>query len=111
MPLPQITNPRIDWSALKDNIAGTLTDQLTKLIQGAEADVAAYAGEIALDLTEAMQAATPEIRDGLVEELKGQLETIAEINRIRGNEAAWATVNSIVHVVAQVAIGALVAAV
>ena len=91
-------------AALKDDVTGILEEQAQSLLQGAAGDVKNYVVAIATDMTRALMLPTQERREALLRELRAQLRALAEINRIRAEQAAWETFERVVSVAAGVAL-------
>lgn len=80
-----------DYSNLADELEAALVPLLKKLGEGS-GDLADLAKTIALEAAAAAVAGDTEARD----ELKAQLRVLAEIQRIRLDEASWEIVEKIV---------------
>jgi hypothetical protein len=76
-----------------------LIDQAQELLEGAAEDIRRYVAFITTDMARALLLPEPE---RLLQELAAQLEAVAEINRIRANEAAWRTFHRVVVVVSSI---------
>lgn len=78
-------------------LTNILTDELKALITDAEGDLGLLAQEIAPVLVSAVASGDKVLTD----ELKAQLEGIAEIYKIKSNAAAWRVVQSVSSVLLQ----------
>lgn len=74
-----------DIHGVIDNFVETMRLHADDLIEGARQDVVNFVHDITTDIS--MAAAYGD--DELTEELRGQLEIIAELNRVRLSASAW----------------------
>ena len=85
---PKVLPPVLNLPAIVNSLKGILSDELLKVLPDVEADLQAFASQIAPVLVSAAVSGDTALRS----ELQAQIVAIAEINRIRGNAAAHATI-------------------
>jgi hypothetical protein len=93
----------VNWEAIAAQIGLTLTGSLKDLITGTAEDIRTYGTAIARDMLGAVREPDVAKREALLSELKGQARSLAELNRIRLNNEAWAQFDRIFDVAAGVA--------
>lgn len=95
---------KLDLERLKQDVAGTLSDALADLLEGAHDDMQRYAEAISRDALEAHLTGQEEIQAQLLDQLK----LLAEIHRIRVENHTWTVVASVTRAVFRAALaGAL----
>ncbi len=96
---------QVDWEGLAKGLGGVLSGELRGILEGAEADLQAYGVDIAGSLARSIA----EGKDGLTQELRGQLKALAEVHRLRINAASWEFFEQLLTVAVRAA-GAVLAA-
>lgn len=99
----------LDWEQFKTGVAAALVDGLKGVVEAGKGDIQRFATEITYDMTEAMML-PQDRREAVLKELQGQVRLIGERNRIRAANAAWATAENVIGMVARVAVTALTTA-
>jgi hypothetical protein len=74
---------------LKDILGEQLNSVFQSLLDGARGDIQNFANEIATDAILVMQEPDAVTRGELLNSLRNQMVMIAELNRIRANNAMW----------------------
>ena len=97
MSAPAVTADLFDLNSLKTQTAQTLYQAAKGLLEGAAGDLRKYAKEIAEDGISALTLPEPRQTE-LIQELKAQMRVIAEVNRIRANEAGWKTFEQVLMI-------------
>lgn len=86
VPYPKNFNEAI--ARLKGDLADTVRDLATDLLEGAASDIRGYATDIAFDLSRIVEVPS-EKRQAVIDECLGQLRMLAEKNRIKTNVAGF----------------------
>lgn len=88
----QTNNPlfKLSLSDVQTAASEQLKATLVDLAQGAAADIHNYAYGIGRDMIAVQQEPDSEKKAAKLAELKGQLQSVGELNRLRLNNAAWA---------------------
>lgn len=81
----------INTEEIKNLVGEELRQVLVTLAQGAVSDIRNFAYGISKNMIEAQQEPDKAKREALTEELKSQLRGLAEQNRLRLNNEAWAS--------------------
>lgn len=97
----------VDWESIKGNLTDALLDALSGVIDGVQADLAAFGTQISTDIATALQMEAGDRRDALLQELWGQVQIVGEIQRIRTVNATWDAVAKIIKSVTAGAIAVL----
>lgn len=97
-PLPPADDGPIDWDSVRDEIAVGLVEDAKAFLAGEQADLQQFAAEISADMVQALQLG----RADLVDELKAQLRTRAEVLRIRAADHSWASFGRTVQTILNV---------
>jgi len=92
---------------LKEELSSILNDAFQEIVDGGKEDIRAYANDIAITLSYALMKGDSRLAD----ELRFQLEAIAEVNRLRVVNESWTAVEKVVDLVMRSAAAAMVAAV
>lgn len=98
-----------DLNQLKNQIGTILTDELRDLLEGAQGDLVMFTEAVSKNIVEAAMIEDEARRNALLTELKGQILTLGEINRLRAVNSAWNVVSTVISVASRTAIAALVA--
>lgn len=98
-----------DLTQLKNQIGTILTDELRDLLEGAQGDLVMFTEAVSKNIVEAAMIEDEARRNALLTELKGQILTLGEINRLRAVNSAWNVVSTVISVASRTAIAALVA--
>lgn len=85
------TKLTLDVKALGKEFTSIVGAELVTLLEGAQSDVQQYAAEIGESLARNVAAG----RDLMTAELTGQLKALAEVHRIKTNDAAWDVIERI----------------
>lgn len=94
---------QVDWTALARSLAVEVTEGLRPVVEGAYDDLKLFGFAIARDMVFAIQTGS----DVWQSEIRAQVRAIAEITRIRLNEAQWNTAERVLGLVFRTAVGAL----
>lgn len=98
---------KIDWEKLGASLEKPIVDGLRIVTSGAEDDLKAFGLRISVHMATALQFENTEERDALMAELYGQLEALAEVNRIRLVGSGWDTAKKILSVVFKAAVATI----
>lgn len=94
-----------NWTDLRDQLGSALADSFKGLVEGAAADIQAYANAIASDLV--LAASTGDERGA--RHLRAQLKVLAGIHRLRlaegRDDIIWTVINTALKAV-QIGLGA-----
>lgn len=106
---PAVSAPKpslsINFDEIKNVLASQVVSVANDLVKGAAADVQNFAIGIATDMVEAMQEPDGATRSALIDELNGQLQGLAEKNRLKINNATWDTLTRAISAVTRTAAG------
>lgn len=98
--------PEINWERLGRDLGNEAMGALKGALEGAQGDIKQYGSEIGKDLVRAVR----EDRPALGAEVREQLKTLAEIQRVRLNNATWDFVEEKLMQIVKVARVALLSA-
>lgn len=76
-------------SSLKDKLQPVVMKALQGVIDGAAEDLQLFVAQITENIAEAGTVSDSSRQAALISELEGQIKTVAEVNRLRINNAAW----------------------
>jgi len=96
--------PNPDLIVLRAVLKEVVEDNLRGLLEGTQEDLALYAEKIATDVTLATSVPDDERRNALLRELLGQVQAIAEINRLRAVAGAWDIFNTVLRATVKTAV-------
>lgn len=105
-PLPP-SDPGVDWTGVRDEVAASLIDTISSMAVGAAADMQEFTAQVSADIVSALQADRPD----LVSELRGQLKAKAEALRLEASDFAWQQVSRTINGITSVAFKILAAGV
>lgn len=101
-----MSDSNVNWNLLRDQLGAQLSEGLKGLVEGTATDLQVFAQAIAAEMVLALSTGD----DGSVKELKAQLHTIAEINRVRFAAAQEGMALKLISVVIGAAVGGLTSA-
>jgi hypothetical protein len=84
-----------EWKETEAVLSGHLRNIAGTLLEGATSDIVAFVEPIASEMTRALRKRDPSLMD----ELRGQLEALAELHRVRAVGGTWAVVGVVLDAV------------
>ena len=95
---------KLDLPKLTEDVSSALADGIADLVEGSRSDIRSFASDISRDFLEATLSGNEKVNKALV----GQLQLLAEINRIRVENHSWAVVANVTRAVIRAAVAGAV---
>lgn len=93
----------MDWKVIREELGDIISESLTELVEGAEADLKAYGAEIARGMIVAIRTG----RNDLRQELQDQVVMLGEVHRIRVSNEAKVVLDKVFDIGMRLGVAAL----
>jgi hypothetical protein len=93
----------MDWKVIREELGDIISESLTELVEGAEADLKAYGVEIARGMIVAIRTG----RNDLRRELQDQAVMLGEVHRIRVSNEAKVVLDKVIDIGMRLGVAAL----